>query len=83
MAFSSRADLHQGTAAQEALNKVAHSGPISNSDYIGQPARPLSGAQCKRPAQYPPYWAGLLLLAASVGSLFHFKQPGNVALWHV
>jgi hypothetical protein len=59
MAFSSRVDLHQGTAAQEALNMVAHSGPISNSDYIGQPSA-HSEAQCKRPAQYSPYWAGLL-----------------------
>jgi hypothetical protein len=38
---------------------VAHSGPISNSDYIGQPSA-HSEAQCKRPAQYSPYWAGLL-----------------------
>jgi hypothetical protein len=33
-AFSSRLELHQGTAAQEELNMVAHSA----SDYIGQPS---------------------------------------------
>src|ERR1019366_10544742 len=64
MAFSSRADLHQGTAAQEALNTPAHSSPNFNSDYIGWPAH--SAAQCKRPAQYSPYRAGLRLLAASM-----------------
>ena len=38
MAFSSRADLHQRAAAQEALNTLAHSSQNSNSDYIGWPA---------------------------------------------
>jgi hypothetical protein len=42
---------------------VAHSGPISNSDYIGQPSA-HSEAQCKRPAQYP-LLGGVTLLAVS------------------
>ena len=30
-----------------------------------------------------PLLGGVTLLAASVGGLFHFKQPGNVALWQI
>ena len=80
MAFSSRADLRQGTAAQEVLNPPAHSIPNSNSnsDYIGWPAH--SAAQCKRLAQYSPYWVGLVLLATSMKPIIsrrRLRRTGN------
>ena len=82
MAFSSRADLQQGTAAQEALNTIAHSSSISNSAYIGQPAPQTStDAQCKRPAQYSPtgrgyfYWYWPPQLAASFISSSRMMSP--------
>jgi hypothetical protein len=75
LAFSSRADLHQGTTAQEELNTVANSGPIYNSDYIGQPSA-HSEAQCKRPAQYPPAGRGYLYWPPQLAA-FSFQAGGQ------